>query len=77
MHKYLCANKFCAEQILVGFHPVMSSAMGAVVVLNLRLYLTFVILPEQQSSSHCHDVSCLYYIRGELHKVTLLYPSVS
>lgn len=51
---------------------MLSSAMAAVAVFNLHLYLTLIILLEQQSSSRCHDVSSLYYIRRELHKATLV-----
>lgn len=47
--------------------------MTAEVVFYLRLYLTLIILREQQSSYHCRDVrASLYYIREGLYKALRL-----
>lgn len=56
--------KLCCRIIIFKIPVISVSVIPAEVVFNL--YSTLIILLEQQSSSHCHDVKALpFYIRGD------------
>lgn len=56
--------KLCCRIIIFKIWDIGVSVIPSEVVFNL--YLTLIILLEQQSSSHCHDVKAPpYYIRGD------------
>lgn len=56
--------KLCCTITILKILDICVSVIPAEVVFNL--YSTLIILQEQQSSSHCHDVKAPpYYIRGD------------